>query len=81
MSEANARKMSVKRNGLRKRAMTQLSKMVSFSVCAAVLFLVQRAAAQNYVTPMVQPTPPGQLIVVNNSPARTTMTRMSAAIL
>lgn len=32
----------------------------------AALLLPNRAAAQNSVTPMVKPTPPGQLIVVNN---------------
>lgn len=42
--------------------------MVSLSLCAAVLFLAQRAAAQNHVTPVVMPTPPGQFIAVNNSP-------------
>jgi len=49
--------------------MSQSSRMVSFAVCvAALLLLAQRAGAQNYVTPVAQTTPPGQLIVVNNSP-------------
>lgn len=34
---------------------------------AAPLLLAPRAAAQTYVTPTVKLTPPGQLIVVNNS--------------
>src|SRR5260370_11402404 len=50
--------------------MTQPSKILwsTFSA-AALLLLAGRAAAQNYVTPNVAPTPPGKLIVVNNSPA------------
>src|ERR1700719_4233202 len=37
--------------------------VVSFGV---LLLLASRDSAQNYVTPTVKSTPPGQLIVVNN---------------
>jgi hypothetical protein len=48
---------------------TQLSKILWFVFTAAVLVLLPgRAAAQVSVTPTVNPTPPGQLIVVNNGP-------------
>lgn len=50
--------------------MTQSRRILWFVVFAAlVLLLPSKAAAQNYVTPTVKPTPPGQLIVVNNGPA------------
>lgn len=50
--------------------MTQPSRIVSLAVfVAALLLLPSKAAAQNSVTPTVKPTPPGQLIVVNNGPA------------
>lgn len=49
--------------------MTQSRRILWLAVfVAAVLLLPSKAAAQNYVTPIVKPTPPGQLIVVNNSP-------------
>ena len=48
--------------------MTQPRRILSLVVFAAVVLLLPRvAAAQNSVTPVVKPTPPGQLIVVNNS--------------
>jgi hypothetical protein len=47
--------------------MTQASKILWFVFTAAMLLLLPgKAAAQLYVTPMVKPTPPGQLIVVSN---------------
>jgi hypothetical protein len=53
--------------------MTQPRRILSFVVClAALLLLPVRAAAQVSVTPVVQPTPPCQLIVVNNGPGNYT---------
>jgi hypothetical protein len=49
--------------------MTQSCKILWFTICvAALLLLPGKAAAQVYVTPTVQPTPPGLLITVNNGP-------------
>jgi len=49
--------------------MTQPRRILWFTFSAiALLLLPNGAAAQNYVTPVVKPTPPGQLIVVNNGP-------------
>jgi hypothetical protein len=50
-------------------AMTQPRKILWFVLPLAMLLLLpSRAATQNYVTPVVQPTPPGLLITVNNGP-------------
>lgn len=49
--------------------MTQLRRILSFTFfVAALLVLPSPATAQVLVTPVVQHTPPGQLIVVNNDP-------------
>ena len=49
--------------------MTQPRKILWFVLPLAMLLLLpSRAATQNYVTPVVQPTPPGLLITVNNGP-------------
>jgi hypothetical protein len=49
--------------------MTQPSRIPSLMLSvAALLFLPTGVVAQVYVTPTVKPTPPGQLIVVNNGP-------------
>jgi len=50
--------------------MTKPSKILWFTFSVAALLLASRASAQTYVTPTVAPTPPGQLIVVNNGPAK-----------
>jgi hypothetical protein len=50
-------------------AMTQPRKILWFVLFLEMLLLLPaRGAAQNYVTPVVQPTPPGPLITVNNGP-------------
>lgn len=48
--------------------MTQPRKILwfVFSVAVLLLLLPLPTVAQNYVTPVVKPTPQGQLIVVNN---------------
>ena len=47
--------------------MNELRRILWLTAFAAVVLLTAgKAAAQNYVTPTVKPTPPGQLIVVNN---------------
>jgi hypothetical protein len=49
--------------------MNEARRIVSVGVfAAAMLLMAQSVAAQVSVTPTVKPTPPGQLIVVNNSP-------------
>ena len=49
--------------------MTQPRKILWFVLSLVMLLLLPaRVGPQNYVTPVVQPTPPGLLITVNNRP-------------
>lgn len=49
--------------------MTEPRKILWFVLSLAMLLLLSaRGEAQNYLTPVVQPTPPGLVITVNNGP-------------